>query len=304
MLKRMETGNHTAGGGWVLSGPGLWVLPLDAERRRASFPQRLSLDLKQHSDSCASAKLTSFSMNHTWNLHLVSHTLNSGKNMTQFYSFYELNPKTRCFALLWQAVWVLLSHTSQGHTHHDPSPCTLLPLCSHPPTGSCLLLPIPYSDKSPLLLLYCYSYFCASHSSGQESFKNLNYFVARHGAVFLKVAFLFGTSSFPTVSGFMSLLKAFRFPVLSSQARTAHRYGYIYLSFHNVEPLRCFQFLLITHLESLALSLCFHFWAKQASRMGCVLIICYSLGSFQLKCSVGNITASPETQFLALATDC
>lgn len=74
MLKRMETGNHTAGGGWVLSGPGLWVLPLDAERRRASFPQRLSLDLKQHSDSCASAKLTSFSMNHTWNLHLVSQT--------------------------------------------------------------------------------------------------------------------------------------------------------------------------------------------------------------------------------------
>jgi len=56
MLERMESGNHTAGGGWALSEPGLWVLPLDAERRRASFPQRLSLDLKQHSDSCVLLK--------------------------------------------------------------------------------------------------------------------------------------------------------------------------------------------------------------------------------------------------------
>lgn len=69
---------------------------------------------------------------------------------------------------------------------------TLPPLrCFHPSPGSCLPLPIPFSDKSLLLLPYTYYYFCASHSSGQESFKNLNYFVARHGAVFLKVAFLF-----------------------------------------------------------------------------------------------------------------
>lgn len=126
----------------------------------------------------------------------VTHTLNSGKNMTQLYSFYELNAKARCFALCWQGVSVRLvsppapTH-SEAHTrttpHHAPS--TLLSF--GPSTGSCLLLTIPYSDKSLLLLLYSYYYFCASHSSGQEGFKNLNYFVARHGAIFLKVAFLF-----------------------------------------------------------------------------------------------------------------
>lgn len=38
--------------------------------------------------------------------------------------------------------------------------------------------------------------------------------------------------------------------------------------------------------------------------MSCVLIICYSSGSFQSKCSIGNITTSPEMQFLALVTNC
>lgn len=153
------------------------------------------------------------------------------------------------------ALAMLLSHSSEGHTHHDPSPCTLLPFCSHPPTGSCLLLPIPYSDKSLLLLLYCYSYFCASHSSGQESFKNLNYFVARHGAVFLKVAFLFWNKFISYSVWFYEFAKSFQvlWTFFSSTHNTQKWVNIFKFSKCWAITLRCLQLLLITYLKSPAL---------------------------------------------------
>lgn len=139
-----------------------------------------------------------FSMNLLWNLHLTSHThWRVERIWLSYIIFCELNSKTRCFALFCQEVSVFLLYTcSNAHPlrgAHTPARYHTLPalLCFHPSPGSCLPLPIPFSDKSLLLLPYSYYYFCASHSSGQESFKNLNYFVARHGTVFLKVAFLF-----------------------------------------------------------------------------------------------------------------
>lgn len=104
----------------------------------------------------------------------------------------------------------LLQHPpTQRHMHFlSPHPPTT-PFCD-PSTGSCLLLPVPFSDKSLLLLLYSYYYFCASHSSGQESCKNLNYFVARHGAIFLKVAFLFWIKFISYSVWFYELVKSFQ----------------------------------------------------------------------------------------------
>lgn len=113
---------------------------------------------------------------------------------------------------------------SEAHALPTPSlphtPTT--PFCD-PSTGSCLLLPVPFSDKSLLLLLYSYYYFCASHSSGQESCKNLNYFVARHGAIFLKVALLFWIKFISYSVWFYEFVKSFqvlRNPRISSQTHT------------------------------------------------------------------------------------
>jgi len=150
----------------------------------------------------------------------VTHTLNSGKNMTQLYSFYELNSKTRCFALFCQGVSFLLpyissnTHPLRGTRTYCPLPYHTFPplLCFDPSTGSCLLLPVPFSANSLPLLLYSYYYFCASHSSGQESFKNLNYFVARHGAIFLKVAFLFWIKFVSYSVWFYEFAKSFQVP--------------------------------------------------------------------------------------------
>lgn len=113
---------------------------------------------------------------------------------------------------------------SEAHALPTPRPATH----SHhsfcdPSTGSCLLLPVPFSVKSLLLLLYSYYYFCASHSSGQESCKKLNYFVARHGALFLKVAFLFWIKFISYSVWFYEFVKSFqvlRIPMLSSQTHT------------------------------------------------------------------------------------
>ena len=140
--------------------------------------------------------------------------------MTQLYSFYELNSKTRCFALFCQGVSFLLpyissnTHPLRGTRTYCPLPYHTFPplLCFDPSTGSCLLLPVPFSANSLPLLLYSYYYFCASHSSGQESFKNLNYFVARHGAIFLKVAFLFWIKFVSYSVWFYEFAKSFQVP--------------------------------------------------------------------------------------------
>lgn len=137
-------------------------------------------------------------MNHTWNLHLMSHTHWIVERTWLSYNLF-MNWTLRQDALFCWGLSVLLPYISSNasplrgtHTYY-PILYHTFPLLFRfdSSTGSCLLLPIPFSDKSLLLLLYSYYYFCASHSSGQESFKNLNYFVARHGAIFLKVAFLF-----------------------------------------------------------------------------------------------------------------
>lgn len=116
--------------------------------------------------------------------------------------------KSLCSAPLY-----LLQHPpTQRHMHFLPLtlPHTPTTPFSDPSTGSCLLLPLSFSDKSLLLLLYSYYYFCASHSSGQESCKNLNYFVARHGAIFLKVAFLFWIKFISYSVWFYEFVKSFQ----------------------------------------------------------------------------------------------
>lgn len=145
-------------------------------------------------------KLTFFSMNHTWNLHLMSHTHWivewTWLSYILFMNWTLRQDVLHCFVekSLFSS---LVSPPTPTHSeaHGLTTPYRTIhshrSFCFDPSIGSCLLLPIPFSDKSLLLLLYSYYYFCASHSSGQESFKNLNYFVARHGAIFLKVAFLF-----------------------------------------------------------------------------------------------------------------
>lgn len=171
-------------------------------------------------------------MNHTWNLHLMSHCTHwiVERIWLSYILFYELNAKTRCFALFCWEVSVLLPYIS-SNTHPLRATWTSYPFPTHTPTspfcdpstGSCLLLPVPFSDKSLLLLLYSYYYFCASHSSGQESCKNLNYFVARHGAIFLKVAFLFWIKFISYSVWFYEFVKSFqvlRNPRISSQTHT------------------------------------------------------------------------------------
>lgn len=81
----------------------------------------------------------------------VTHTLNSGKNMTQLYSFYELNSKAGCSALSCGEASILLpcitsnTHQLRGTPTYHPLPYHLLPplLCFDPSVEAvyCYLFP-------------------------------------------------------------------------------------------------------------------------------------------------------------------
>lgn len=60
------------------------------------------------------------------------------------------------------------------------------------------------------LIIQLWLFESKCHASGQECFKNLNYFVARHQAVFLEVACISVPHSFPTVPGSVRVTESFQ----------------------------------------------------------------------------------------------
>lgn len=193
MLERAGSAKQTVGGGWPFCVPGPQVLLMDTQREeRRGKPlslQRLNSDLNQLWRSCRLLKSWHFTL---WITHGIVERI--WLSYILFMNWTLWQDRLHGFVkVLCSSPFYLLQH-SEAYTYYPLVYHTLPPfLCFDPSTGSCLLLPIPFSNKSLLLLLYSHYYFCASHSSGQESFKNLNYLVARRGAIFLKVVFLFWT---------------------------------------------------------------------------------------------------------------